>query len=98
VQARALEVLRRLRARVGPQLVLIAAGGIGSGDDAYERIRAGATLVQAYTAFIYAGPFWPRRVHRELAARLRSDGFTSLAEAVGSGLPAERRSEPTDAG
>src|SRR4051794_10834443 len=79
VRARALAVLQRLRARTGSQLVLIAAGGISSGDDAYERIRAGATLVQAYTAFIYAGPFWPRRVHRELAARLRADGYSSLA-------------------
>jgi dihydroorotate dehydrogenase len=84
VRARALAVLHRLRSRVGPDLVLIAAGGIASGDDAYERIRAGATLVQAYTAFIYAGPFWPRRVHRELAARLRADGYPSLAAAVGT--------------
>jgi dihydroorotate dehydrogenase len=84
LQPRALEVLRRLHARVGDRLVLIAAGGINTGDDAYERIRAGATLVQGYTAFIYAGPFWPSRVHRELAARLRADGYTSLAEAVGS--------------
>ena len=84
VQARALVVLQRLRARVGDRMVLIAAGGIESGDDAYERIRAGATLVQAYTAFIYAGPFWARRVHRELAARLRADGYSSLAAAVGS--------------
>jgi dihydroorotate dehydrogenase len=87
VQARALAVLRRLRGRVGDRLVLVAAGGISSGDDAYERIRAGATLVQAYTAFIYAGPFWPRRVHRELAARLRSDGYANICEAVGADVP-----------
>jgi dihydroorotate dehydrogenase len=87
VRARALEVLARLHARVGGQMILIAAGGIGSGDDAYERIRAGATLVQAYTAFIYAGPFWPRRVHRELAARLRSDGYANICEAVGADVP-----------
>jgi dihydroorotate dehydrogenase len=84
LRERALEVLQRLRGRVGDRVVLIAAGGIGSGDDAYERIRAGATLVQAYTAFIYAGPFWPRQVHRRLAERLRADGYASLAEAVGT--------------
>jgi dihydroorotate dehydrogenase len=84
LQSRALEVLQRLRGRVGDRLVLIAAGGIVTGDDAYQRIRAGATLVQGYTAFIYEGPFWPRRVHRELAARLRADGFASVAEAVGT--------------
>jgi dihydroorotate dehydrogenase len=84
LQARALEVLTRLRARVGEPMVLIAAGGISTGDDAYERIRAGATLVQAYTGFIYAGPLWPRRVHRQLAARLRADGYGSVQEAVGT--------------
>jgi len=84
LHSRALVVLQRLRARVGSEVVLIAAGGISSGDDAYERIRAGATLVQAYTAFIYEGPFWPSRVHRELAARLHADGFGSLAEAIGT--------------
>jgi len=94
VHARALEVLRRLRARVGDRLVLVAAGGISTGDDAYERIRAGATLVQAYTAFIYAGPFWPRRVHRELAARLRADGYANICEAVGADVPKGQTPEP----
>jgi dihydroorotate dehydrogenase len=84
LQERALEVLQRLYGRVGDRLVLVAAGGIVSGDDAYERIRAGATLVQGYTAFIYEGPFWPRRVHRRLAARLRADGYRNVAEAVGT--------------
>jgi dihydroorotate dehydrogenase len=93
VRTRALEVLQRLRARVGTQMVLIAAGGISSGDDAYERIRAGATLVQAYTAFIYAGPFWPRRVHRELAARLRADGYANVCEAVGTAVPSQQQSQ-----
>ena len=56
LRPRALAVLRRLRARVGDRLVLIAVGGIETADDAWERIRAGATLVQAYTGFIYGGP------------------------------------------
>ncbi|WP_370882663.1 quinone-dependent dihydroorotate dehydrogenase [Kineosporia succinea] len=85
VAARSLEVLRRLRARVGDEMVLIAAGGIMDGDDAYERIRAGATLVQAYTGFIYGGLFWPRKVQRRIAERLRADGFTSVHQAVGRG-------------
>jgi dihydroorotate dehydrogenase len=66
-------VLRRLHARVGDRLVLIAAGGIETADDASERLAAGATLLQAYTAFIYEGPLWPRRVQRDLA-RLIRDG------------------------
>jgi dihydroorotate dehydrogenase len=72
LRASALAVLRRLRERAGDQLVLIAAGGIETPDDAWERLAAGATLVQAYTAFIYGGPLWPRRIHAGLARRLRS--------------------------
>ena len=73
LRGRALAVLRRLRARAGDRLVLIAAGGIETGDDAWERLQAGATLVQAYTGFIYGGPLWPRRVHAGLARRARSE-------------------------
>jgi dihydroorotate dehydrogenase len=75
----ALAVLRRLRERAGDRLVLIAAGGIETPDDAWERLAAGATLVQAYTGFIYGGPLWPRRMHAGLARRARAS----------SGVPAE---------
>jgi dihydroorotate dehydrogenase len=84
LKARSLEVLRRIRARVGTKLTLIAVGGISSGDDAWERIRAGATLVQAYTGFIYGGPLWPRRVQRELAAHVRAAGLDSIEQAIGA--------------
>jgi dihydroorotate dehydrogenase len=67
----ALTVLRRLRERAGDRLVLIAAGGIDTPDDAWEAMAAGATLVQAYTGFIYGGPLWPRRMHAGLARRAR---------------------------
>jgi dihydroorotate dehydrogenase len=79
LKARALEVLRRLRARAGDRLVLVSVGGIESAADAFERLRAGATLVQIYTALIYAGPGLPRRLNRELAARLRASGRAPLA-------------------
>ena len=72
LKARALSVLRRLHARAGDRLVLIAAGGIETADDARDRLVAGATLLQAYTAFIYEGPCWPGRVQRGLAARIRA--------------------------
>ena len=75
LRARALEVLTRLHARAGDRLVLIAAGGIETPDDAWERLRAGATLVQAYTAFVYGGPLWPRRMHAGLARRLGQGRF-----------------------
>ncbi len=72
LKQRALDVLRRLRARVGDRLVLIAVGGIETGEDAFARIQAGATLVQAYTGFIHGGPWWARRIQRELAALMRA--------------------------
>lgn len=85
LRGRSLEVLRRLRARVGDRLVLVAAGGIETPEDAWERVLAGASLVQAYTAFIYEGPLWPRRMNRGLARRVRAAGLSSLQEAVGTG-------------
>ena len=86
VAARSLQVLRRLRARVGADLVLVSVGGIETADDAWERITAGASLVQGYTAFIYRGPFWARSVHRGLARRVRAGGFASIADAVGTAV------------
>jgi dihydroorotate dehydrogenase len=79
----ALAVLRRLRERAGDRLVLIAAGGIQTPDDAWERLAAGATLVQAYTGFIYGGPLWPRRMHAGLARRARAAGRSGLGAAGG---------------
>ncbi len=69
VKARATEVLRLLRSRVGDGLAIIAVGGIGNAADARERLAAGATLLQAYTAFVYEGARWPAAVQRELAHR-----------------------------
>jgi dihydroorotate dehydrogenase len=84
---RALQVLGRLHARTNGQLTLIAAGGIETADDAWQRIRAGATLVQGYTGFIYGGPLWPHRIHAGLARRARQAGLTSVQHAVGTAFP-----------
>ncbi len=81
---RSLEVLKRLRKRTEGRLVLVSVGGIETAEDAWQRIVAGADLVQGYSAFIYQGPFWMRRVHKGLGARLRAGGFRTIAEAVGS--------------
>ena len=67
--ARAEAVLRALRRRVGPDLTLVGVGGITSVDDARRRLDAGADLLQGYTAFVYEGPLWPRRIVRGLAGR-----------------------------
>ena len=84
LKRRSLEVLRRVRARVGDRLVLVSVGGVENADDALARIRAGATLVQAYTGFVYGGPGWPAAVNRGLAERVRSVGAGSVQELVGS--------------
>jgi dihydroorotate dehydrogenase len=81
LRARALAVLRRLRARAGDGLVLISVGGIETADDAWERLGAGATLVQAYTGFIYGGPLWPRHIHAGLARRAHAAGLSSVGAA-----------------
>jgi dihydroorotate dehydrogenase len=70
------------------RMVLVGTGGVAGGRDAYAKIRAGASLVQLYTALIYEGPGLVRRVKAELAALLQRDGFASVGEAVGSGLTA----------
>lgn len=84
VARRSAEVLRRLYGRVGTQLTLISVGGIETADDAWARITAGASLLQAYTGFIYGGGLWPKHIHDGIAARLRAGGFSSLSEAIGS--------------
>jgi dihydroorotate dehydrogenase len=64
---------------------VIGVGGIASGADAYAKIRAGACAVQLYSALVYGGPGLVGRIKRDLAARLRADGFVSVVEATGAG-------------
>lgn len=85
LKARSLEVLRLLRATTGGRLPLVSVGGMETVDDAWERILAGASLLQAYTAFVYEGPLWARRINRGLSRRLRESQWGSLEEAVGGG-------------
>ena len=79
----ALQRLRDFRAATEGKLPLIAAGGIGNGADAYARIRAGASLVQLYSALVYSGPGLARSIAGELKKLLKRDGFGTVAEAVG---------------
>ncbi len=84
LRERSLAVLRRLRAQVGDRLVLVSVGGVSSADDAWARIRAGATLVQLYTGFVYGGPLLPRRIAVGLAQKAKEAGFARVQDAVGS--------------
>jgi len=67
----------------GGEVSLIGVGGIASAEDAYARIRAGASLVQLYSALVYEGPYLARRINAGLVALLQRDGFASIGEAVG---------------
>jgi dihydroorotate dehydrogenase len=84
VKALALQRLRDFRRATGGAMPLIAVGGIETGADAFARIRAGASLVQVYTALVYQGPGLARRIARELDHLLEEGGFAALADAVGS--------------
>ncbi|HZO37555.1 MAG TPA: dihydroorotate dehydrogenase (quinone), partial [Solirubrobacteraceae bacterium] len=77
-------VLRRLRDRLGDRVVLISVGGIDGPEEAWARIAAGATLVQAYTGFVYGGPLWPARVNRGLARLVSAAGHATIADAIGT--------------
>jgi len=76
--------LGRLYRATGGRIPLVGVGGVASGRDAYAKIRAGASLVQLYSALALQGPGLLPRIKRELAALIRADGFQSVAEAVGA--------------
>jgi len=80
----ALDALRKFRSASGGQIPLIGVGGIANADDVWERIRAGASLVQLYTAMVYEGPGIGMRIAKSLARRLKREGFSNIAELVGS--------------
>jgi len=75
--------LADFRKATGAAIPLISVGGIGSGAEAYARLRAGASLVQLYTALVYEGPGLPARMLRELDALITRDGFATIADAIG---------------
>ena len=84
LKALALDALRKFRSASGGQIPLIGVGGIATADDAWERIRAGASLVQLYSAMIYEGPGIALRIAEGLAQKLEREGYSSLSEIVGT--------------
>src|SRR5690606_30757893 len=84
VFASSTETLLRLYRLTGGRLPLVGCGGVSSGADAYAKIRAGASLIQLYTALVYGGPGLVEEITRSLAAHLRADGFARLSDAVGA--------------
>ncbi|WP_255191608.1 quinone-dependent dihydroorotate dehydrogenase [Natronobeatus ordinarius] len=84
LEDRSTEVVRALASYT--DLPIIGVGGVDSAESAYEKIRAGASLVQLYTGFVYNGPSTARELNRGLLTLLRRDGFASIEEAVGADL------------
>jgi hypothetical protein len=82
IKKRATEIISYIHAKK-PHMPIIGVGGIFTAEDAYEKIKAGATLLQVYTGFIYEGPFIARSVNEGLASLLKRDGYKSISEAVG---------------
>jgi len=83
LKKRATEVIRRLRKAMGDRLSIVGVGGIFNADDAYEKILAGASLVEVYTGFVYEGPAMVQNILKGLVKRLTKDKCASLADAVG---------------
>jgi dihydroorotate dehydrogenase len=85
LRQRSTDVIRYIYRRTQGRLPIIGVGGIFSAEDAYEKIRAGASLVQLYTGLIYCGPGLPYQITKGLLHLLQRDGFTHLSQAVGRG-------------
>ena len=85
LRGRAREFIREIHRHSGGRLKIIGVGGVSSADDAWEHIRAGASLVELYTALIYQGPGVVAEIKRGLMALLRREGFRSISDAVGTG-------------
>lgn len=84
LRERSTAMVRRVAGRAAGRLVVIGVGGIFTADDAWEKLAAGADLVQIYTGLVYGGPGTARRICDGLAARMRREGIADLAEIVGS--------------
>ncbi|MBB6098904.1 dihydroorotate dehydrogenase [Deinobacterium chartae] len=84
LKARALEVLRHLRARLGDRLPIVSVGGIETPQDAVQRLRAGASLLQVYTGFIYQGPLLVRAINAGILAELEREGMPHLEHLIGA--------------
>ncbi len=84
LQEKSYRMLQALAARLFGRTILVSAGGIATGEEAYRRLRAGASLVQIYTGLIYEGPGLPRRINEELLRSMDRDGVKTIGELIGA--------------
>jgi len=94
LSAAATAAVRRCAARVAGRAVIVGSGGVMNAEDAYAKLRAGASLVQVYTGFIYGGPTFVADLNRGIARLLERDGFSTLSEAIGADLRAPQGPAP----
>ncbi|AAP99271.1 MULTISPECIES: quinone-dependent dihydroorotate dehydrogenase [Prochlorococcus] len=87
LRGRAIEIIQRLRKNAGADLTLIGVGGIDTPESAWERITAGASLIQIYTGWIFEGPALVPKILEGLVLQLDRHGFKNISEAVGSNVP-----------
>ncbi len=85
LRERSTDIIRHIYRQTLGKLCIVGVGGIFSGDDIWEKMRAGATLVQAYTGLIYEGPMFVRRSVQQLRQRMRDEGVTMLSDIIGMG-------------
>lgn len=96
LKARSLEILKRLYAKTDGRVVLVSVGGIETPEDAWQRILAGASLLQAHTGFVYEGPLWPSRMNRGISRCLRASPWAVIEDAVGKEAESRAVSKPAD--
>ncbi|HEX6290265.1 MAG TPA: quinone-dependent dihydroorotate dehydrogenase [Herpetosiphonaceae bacterium] len=90
LRERATDIVRYLYTHTQGRLPIIGAGGVFGAADVFEKLAAGASLVQVYTGFVYEGPLLARRINRDLARLLQEHGLTSIAQVTGSGMTLRR--------
>lgn len=84
LKERSREVFAHIAKEFFGKTLLVSSGGIDNADEAYERIKMGASLVQIYTGFVYQGPSLPKHINEGIIARMQADGFTHISEAIGA--------------
>ncbi|MFA6486299.1 MAG: quinone-dependent dihydroorotate dehydrogenase [Candidatus Magasanikbacteria bacterium] len=89
LQSKSDAVIKRIRERAGDKLKIIGVGGIFSAEDAYRKIKLGASAVQVFTGFIYNGPFFIRQLNKDMIKLLERDGYKNISEAVGKDVVAK---------
>ncbi|KAH9519169.1 hypothetical protein Btru_074885 [Bulinus truncatus] len=90
LKEKSLQTVRDMYSLTNGQVPIIGVGGVSNGQDAYNKVKAGASLIQLYTALIYQGPPVIGKIKRELDELLRQDGYSHISEAVGADLKSEK--------